>query len=93
MNLGNLIYKSRKSGHSTTNKLVRAYIYVKYKGICNICKRQHNKKLANTRPYKYFSAFEIDHIVPYSRGGRNHVDNYQLLCKDCNKKKSNKTDD
>ena len=33
--------------------------------------------------------FHADHIVPYSKGGRTTVANGQLLCADCNLKKSN----
>ncbi len=32
--------------------------------------------------------FTIDHIHPKSKGGKNHLDNYQLLCKVCNEDKS-----
>lgn len=34
--------------------------------------------------------YTIDHIHPKSKGGKNHVDNYQLLCKVCNEDKSDK---
>lgn len=33
--------------------------------------------------------FSIDHIIPTSRGGKNHVTNYQCLCVPCNKSKGN----
>lgn len=32
----------------------------------------------------------IDHIIPRSKGGRDHIDNYQTLCETCNIGKSNK---
>lgn len=32
--------------------------------------------------------YTIDHIHPKSKGGKNHIDNYQLLCKVCNEDKS-----
>lgn len=32
--------------------------------------------------------FTIDHVHPKSKGGKNHIDNYQLLCKICNEDKS-----
>jgi HNH endonuclease len=33
---------------------------------------------------------EYDHIIPRSKGGQNRVENIQLLCRQCNLKKSNR---
>ena len=33
-----------------------------------------------------------DHIVAYSNGGKNHLDNYQTMCIDCNRLKGTLTD-
>ena len=31
-----------------------------------------------------------DHIIPWSRGGATTADNCQMLCRDCNSRKSNR---
>lgn len=36
--------------------------------------------------------FTIDHIHPKSKGGKNNIENYQLLCKVCNEDKSDNID-
>lgn len=51
--------------------------YSKQNGICPLCK-QHFK----------FDQMEGDHIKPWSKGGHTTLDNCQMLCKDCNRKKS-----
>lgn len=32
----------------------------------------------------------IDHVIPWSRGGPDHPDNFQTLCRSCNSSKGNK---
>ena len=36
---------------------------------------------------------EFDHIIPFSKGGATTVDNLRLLCRACNRKKSNALDE
>ncbi|SRR6266581_770639 len=47
------------------------------KGKCALCKQRLVK-------------YEVDHIIPLSRGGSNWPYNLQLLCPSCNRHKSNK---
>ena len=37
--------------------------------------------------------FEIDHIIPYSKGGKTSLANSALICKGCNCRKGNRTQD
>ncbi|KAA6310595.1 hypothetical protein EZS27_038126, partial [termite gut metagenome] len=61
-----------------TTKIKRE-TYEKQKGICTICKKHFE-----------LSEMEGDHITPWSEGGKTNTENCQMLCKDCNRRKSNK---
>ena len=37
-----------------------------------------------------FEEMQADHITPWSKGGKTVPENCQMLCRDCNLKKSNK---
>lgn len=53
--------------------------YEKQKGVCVKCGDHFD-----------FSEMEGDHIKPWSEGGKTDADNCQMLCIDCNRRKSNK---
>ena len=53
--------------------------YEKQKGICPLC----NQHFA-------IEEMEADHIDPWSQGGHTTQDNCQMLCKKCNRRKSDK---
>lgn len=54
-------------------------IYEKQGGICKIC----------GRPFD-IEQMEADHITPWVEGGRTIAANCQMLCRDCNRRKSSK---
>ena len=38
-----------------------------------------------------FKIFEVDHLIPQSKGGTDHLENLQLLCPHCNKVKGDRS--
>lgn len=54
---------------------------------CNYCKVEiHFDEMVNgTRK------LTVDHIIPLSRGGADHYDNYMILCRECNRRKGSLT--
>ena len=51
--------------------------YEKQKGICKKCGKHFE-----------LEQMEADHITPWSQGGKTLAENCQMLCRDCNRKKS-----
>jgi 5-methylcytosine-specific restriction endonuclease McrA len=56
---------------------VKIAVAVRDEGLCQHCG-------TDTGPMQY------DHVIPYSMGGDNSVENIQLLCRRCNAAKSNR---
>lgn len=42
------------------------------------------------RSHFEFRRFEVDHVIPRSRGGTDHIGNLQLLCGHCNRIKGDR---
>ena len=54
-------------------------VYEKQKGICKKCGKIFK-----------IEEMEADHITPWSKGGHTVADNCQMLCRECNRRKSGK---
>ena len=52
----------------------KKYLYGEQGGHCNACKG-----------FFEIRQFDVDHIIPKSKGGTDHISNLQLLCGNCNK--------
>lgn len=52
--------------------------YERQKGICPKCGKHFE-----------IGEMQADHITPWSKGGKTTADNCQMLCADCNRRKSN----
>ena len=50
--------------------------------------RRDNHVCQGCHQYVPDTELEFDHIIPYSKGGPTAVGNIRLLCRDCNRKKS-----
>lgn len=57
----------------------RQKAFIKQDGICAVCGEKFD-----------ISFMEADHITPWCEGGKTIDDNCQMLCRDCNRRKSNK---
>lgn len=69
-----LVLKDSKRDFSDDQRLA---IYIKDKGTCQECGTHCEQ-----------SNFHADHISPHSRGGQTKISNGQVLCPECNLKKS-----
>lgn len=81
--------RSRDTGMQTTDPKIRAAVLKKTGGTCYLCHRKYGTAQQEMyAPNVYFSQLQIDHIVPFSKGGPNHIGNYMPACSRCNRLKS-----
>lgn len=77
-----------RTGTSTWKNLRKRAIYrARRAGLtnCPLCKVELDYEVSLTP-----CSAEVDHIVPYSKGGQDHIDNVMVICRLCNVRKGNK---
>ncbi|SRR6266513_1473621 len=62
-------------------------IYMRTNGRCHICRKQLARRSHGNVGER--GAWEVDHSVPRSKGGRDHGNNFFPACVPCNRSKSN----
>lgn len=58
---------------------MKAAAFERQNGVCQTCKETFS-----------IDDMEADHITPWSQGGKTQEDNCQMLCRECNRRKSDK---
>lgn len=70
---------------------VKRAVYEKQKGVCaNSDGRIKGVKCPHENEKLEIDKMEADHIIPWSKGGKTERENCQMLCCECNRKKSGK---
>ena len=77
--LGHPVLVGAEQYRSSPYRQDKHVLFGQQEGLCNGCKGDFPFKL-----------FEVDHSVPRSRGGTDHLDNLQLLCSSCNRIKGDR---
>lgn len=75
---GNPVYWSIRLGNHPEMPLKTAKLLKKQKGKCTYC----------GTIFKYGDSFEVDHIIPKSKGGNNYYENLQILHRHCHDSKT-----
>lgn len=63
---------------------------IHYRKNAHVLFGQQEGRCAGCRMDFPFKIFEVDHVIPRSKGGGNHIENLQLLCPSCNRIKGNR---
>jgi len=72
-------HRDTNSGSRNFSDKQRSEIYLRDKGICQICRKKVSIK-----------KYDCDHIKPYSKGGKTVTYNGQVTCFSCNRSKGNR---
>lgn len=87
----NAVAKDRVREHSTSNSIVREEVFNSTGGLCFYCEAQlWDASYGPADGLDPARQFHIDHIVPKTHGGPDHISNYVPACQKCNSSKSDR---
>ncbi len=66
------------------------FLLQRFKGAKSADDRQPHLNLWGRDADGNWALFTKDHVLPRSKGGRDHLSNYQTMCLPCNQKKGNR---
>ena len=73
---------SPKDEQRSFTEAERIHIYIRDRGICQMCKDGGKPENEWVVPW---SQFEADHVLPHSKGGQTLIENGQVLCREHNR--------
>ena len=77
----------RKDDQRAFSEEQRIAIYLRDRGICQVCVAEGKPDRECIVPW---SEFEADHVLPHSKGGQTLIENGQVLCREHNRQKGAK---
>lgn len=89
------LFERERWGLTPADAAVRGRFHARRSGISSAVRKEIFQRDGGTCQYCGNTAgpFEIDHVIPWSRGGKHSADNFALACKPCNRDKGALTPD